>query len=227
MVKTINVYLKRSAWTADCHQHWTWKHQEHINVIYALIRLMYQKVRTILPCGQSVLSWLPHAMCTLPDSGPNLWKGTVQLFPCSTMPGQCSISLCWHAPKNDISMVITFACLLSQASRGILSEVLSEKIWSGQLSVRKPTNKHKIWKIQNYFISIEREGEWPEPADLEWQINRGYPHLLNWQGACFFDDSELRNQQKNPDYYSADKSVSIFYILLSSVFSVLISNISS
>lgn len=76
---------------------------------------------------------------------------------------------------------------------------------------------HKHWK----------GSEWPESADLEWQINRGYPHLVNWQGVCFLDDFELRNQQKNPDHDSVDKNASILYILLFFIFSVLLFNISS
>lgn len=36
---------------------------------------------------------------------------------------------------------------------------------------------------------------------------QGLPHLLNCRGACFFDDFELGNQQKNPDHDSADTSV--------------------
>lgn len=133
---------------------------EHINVICALIWLMCQKFRTLLSCGQISCHGCPMpCTCTLPDSGPDLWKGTVQLFPCSTTSGQWSISLHWHSPKNDVSMVITLACFQSQASRGILSEVLSVKWWSVQQSLMKPKNKHKIWQMHENYPHKHRKDE--------------------------------------------------------------------
>lgn len=63
-------------------------------------------------------------------------------------------------------MVVTLPCFLLQVSGGILSEDLSVKWLSEQLSLRQPTNKHKIWRLQENYPHKHWKGRWM--AGISW-----------------------------------------------------------